>query len=64
MVTETHEFVKPFLYGVIITANRCKACGKKKNTIAHIGFDPTLDEDGYPAKWSDPTYLGDGPWGA
>lgn len=23
-----------------------------------------LDADGWPARWSDPTYLGDGPWGA
>ncbi len=23
-----------------------------------------FDKDGWPARWSDPTYLGDGPWGA
>lgn len=23
-----------------------------------------VDKDGWPARWSDPTYLGDGPWGA
>lgn len=25
--------------------------------------DPKLDEDGWPKRWSDPTYLGDGPYG-
>ena len=24
----------------------------------------TRDEDGWPSRWSDPAYLGDGPWGA
>lgn len=22
------------------------------------------DKDGWPARWNDPTYIGDGPWGA
>jgi len=26
--------------------------------------DMSLDKDGWPKRWSDPTYLGDGPWGA
>jgi len=26
--------------------------------------DECRDKDGWPARWSDPTYLGDGPWGA
>ena len=42
--------------------NRCynwKGCVLKKG---HKG--ECLDIDGWPARWSDPTYLGDGPWGA
>jgi len=26
--------------------------------------DRPLDRGGWPARWGDPTYLGDGPWGA
>lgn len=25
--------------------------------------DPSLDANGWPKRWSDPTYLGGGPWG-
>jgi len=33
-------------------------------SCAVVKADPTLAKDGWPRRWSDPTYLGDGPWGA
>jgi hypothetical protein len=36
----------------------------EKNTPDHPRHDPERDENWEPKRWSDPTYLGDGPWGA
>lgn len=40
-------------------SGRWKGCVLTKN---HDG--DCMDREGWPARWSDPTYLGDGPWGA
>lgn len=42
-----------------------KPCTNWKGCVLAKGHkDECLDKDGWPARWSDPTYLGDGPWGA
>ena len=33
-----------------------------RNTPDHPEYNPSLDEDWYPKRWSDPKYLGDGPY--
>jgi len=40
-------------------------CNGWRGCVLEKGHDSQcLDKDGWPARWSDPTYLGDGPWGA
>lgn len=47
----------------LLPAQRCS--GRWKGCVKPEGHDgECLDKNGDPARWSDPTYLGDGPWGA
>lgn len=64
-MNEVHDF-KERIVDIITSTSlpwRCDICGKKHNVPEHTNFDSERDEDGWPKRWSDPTYLGDGPYG-